>query len=98
MQFALIGYDGTDDEALQRRLAVRERHLALSEEMARDGRLLYGAAILDDAGKMIGSMCFYEFPSRQDLDAYLETEPYVVGKVWQRIEIRPCKTAPVFSK
>ena len=38
-------------------------------------------AILDDAGNMIGSAVFAEFPTREHLDAWLAREPYVRQKV-----------------
>jgi len=68
MQFIVLGYDGTDDKALDRRLAAREAHLKQAKEMFGDRRWLYAAAILDDAGKMIGSMIVCDFPSRQGLE------------------------------
>ena len=96
MQFMVLGYDGTDPEAPQRRLAVRPRHLEISAHLKAQGRQLYGAALLDDAGEMVGSLMVYDFPSRADLDAALEAEPYITGKVWQRVEIQPCRVAPAF--
>ncbi len=65
MQFVLIAYDGTDEGALGRRMAVRESHLKLGKEMHDAGKWLYAAGILDDAGKMIGSMIVCEFASRE---------------------------------
>jgi hypothetical protein len=44
MEFPLIGRDGTDGGALARRLAVRERHLALFDELSRRGYFKYGCA------------------------------------------------------
>ncbi len=38
----------------------------------------------------------FDFPTRQELEEYLKTEPYVTGKVWETIEIKPCKVPPVF--
>lgn len=90
MQFLVIGMDGTDDEAMARRMAVREQHLALGDEMEADGSRWYGASIRDDDGKMIGSFAVMDFPSRQELDAWLELEPYVVGNVWRHIEVHNC--------
>ena len=99
MQFIVLGYDGTDDKALERRLAAREAHLTLAKEMFGDGRWLYAAAILDDAGKMIGSMIVCDFPSRSDLEEqWLKSEPYVIGKVWQRIEVSRAQVAPFCAK
>lgn len=87
----LLGHDGEDDAALDRRLAVRERHLALGDRLAAEGTLLFAAAILDANDTMIGSMLILEFPSRAELDAWLEVEPYVTGDVWREIEISPVR-------
>lgn len=96
MQFLVLGYDGTDDEALARRMAVREAHIALGDKMRDAGEMLYGAAILDDGGKMIGSVLICDFTSREKLDEWLKHEPYVTGNVWQRIEIQHCRVGPSF--
>ncbi len=98
MQFLVMGHDGTDAEALNRRMAARDAHLALGTQMRERGQLLYGVAILNDAQNMIGSVMVADFPSRTELDAWLEIEPYVTGKVWQRIEIRHCRVGPSFVK
>ena len=98
MQFSIVALDGTDEQALPRRLAAREAHLALSAKMANAGTLLHAVALLDDNGKMIGSNMIYEFPSRADLDAYLAQEPYVLGNIWQDITVRPCRVSPSFAK
>jgi uncharacterized protein YciI len=96
MQFMLLAYDGKDDCALSRRLAVREQHLALGNQLVAEGKLLFATAILDTGEKMIGSMLILEFPSRAELDAWLEIEPYVTGDVWREIEILPAKVGPPF--
>ena len=98
MQFQVIAFDYTDAEALTRRMANREAHLKLGDEMKSQGQLLFAAAQLDPSGKMIGSTMIVEFPSRMELDAWLKHEPYVVGKVWEKIDITPCKVGPSFSK
>jgi hypothetical protein len=93
MEFLLIAYDGTDGEAPERRLAVRERHLALFDELSRQGHFKYGCAILDDNQKMVGSMIVCEFASRAELEAlWLSQEPYVLGDVWKRMEIKQIRT------
>lgn len=97
MQFLVIGHDGTDEHALSRRLAVRDAHIALGNKLRDAGKMLYGAAILDDHGKMIGSVLICEFDSRTELDRWLKEEPYVKGDVWKKIEIQPCKIGPSFA-
>jgi uncharacterized protein YciI len=96
MQFLVLGYDGTDKDALNRRLAVREAHIALGDKMRDAGKMLYGAAILDDEEKMVGSVLVCEFENREELDAWLKKEPYVVGNVWKKLEVHPCKVGPSF--
>ncbi len=89
MQFLVIGYDGDDEEAMSRRMAAREAHLQGFRDKVEQGIFLYGSAILDDDGKMIGSMIVCDFPSREALDEqWLRSEPYAVGDVWRRIQIQ----------
>ncbi len=87
MQFIIIAYDGTDRDAQQRRLAVREAHLQSAQKMYESGNLLYAAGIYDDNGILSGSMMIFDFPSRKKLDSWLKTEPYVTGNVWKDIKI-----------
>jgi uncharacterized protein YciI len=97
MQFVVICRDGTDKEALNRRLAVRVPHLELSEQHQKTGKRLLGSALLDDQGQMIGSFIICNFPSRKELDAWFAEDPYVTGKVWQKIEIKPARMGPSFA-
>ncbi|RPI28154.1 MAG: hypothetical protein EHM70_17030 [Chloroflexota bacterium] len=95
MQFLLMGYDGTDEGALERRLAAREDHLKLFRERVDQGKFLFGSALLNDDGKMIGSMIICEFPSREALDEeWLKHEPYMLGSVWKRVEVTRTQVPP----
>jgi len=96
MQFVIIAKDGTDEDALERRMKVREQHIAVADEMVANGSGLIGGAILDDDGKMVGSVKVVNFPSREALDDYLETEPYVTGDVWQSVEVLPFRVGPSY--
>jgi len=98
MQFLLVAHDGTDDGALGRRLASRAEHLALGDAMVAEGTMLYGTAILDDAGRMVGSMIVLELPDRAAVEAWLAREPYVRGGVWERITISACRVGPSFER
>jgi len=95
MQFLLTAYDGTDPEALERRLKVREEHLQKISILKKSGEFLFGGAILNDSGKMIGSMIVYEFPDRESLNTRLKDEPYMNGEVWEKIEIQPFRLARI---
>ena len=95
MQFVLIAYDGTDEGAPGRRQKVRQAHLELGKELHEKGQWLYAAGILDGAGKMIGSMIVCEFASREEMETeWLSREPYIAGKVWQKIDIHRAQVAP----
>ncbi|GGQ27778.1 hypothetical protein GCM10010215_60060 [Streptomyces virginiae] len=96
MQFMLIGRDGTDEGALDRRLAVREAHIALGDKLVAEGRMLFGTALLGDDGNMIGSMLVLDYPSRAELDQWLAVEPYATSGVWEEITITPVRVGPSF--
>jgi len=98
MEFLVIAFDGEDDRATERRLAARPAHLELVSKLTADGKFLYGTAIPDDSERMIGTSLVCEFSSRTQLDAWLEVEPYVTGKVWQRIEVHRCKSGAAFAR
>ncbi len=90
MQFVITAYDGKDPGALERRMAVRQNHLENILKVKETGSVLCAGGILDEAGRMIGSVLVMDFPTREALDAYLAGEPYITGKVWQEIKIEPC--------
>ena len=98
MQFIVLGYDGADEGALERRHAVREEHITLGDKLRAEGKAIFGVAMLDDDGQMIGSVYVMEFENRAELDEWLKVEPYVTGDVWRRIEVIPAKVGPSFIK
>lgn len=95
MQFLLVAYDGTDSGALERRMKVREYHFERINLLKKTGEFLFGGAILDENGKMIGSMIVYDFPDRQSLDESLKGEPYLTEGVWEKTDIRPFRLAKI---
>jgi len=95
MQFLLIAYDGTDPEAFNRRMKSRPEHLDKISFVKKAGQFICGGAILDDSGKMIGSMILYDVPDRETLDRVLQDEPYIYNKVWDKVEIRPFRAAKI---
>jgi uncharacterized protein YciI len=94
-QFVIIAFDGNDAEALTRRLGARPGHLQNVGLLKAKGQFTEGGAMLDNAGNMIGSVMIVSFPSRSDLDEWLKSDPYVTGKVWERTEIWPYRSAKV---
>ena len=83
MQFLIKAYDGPN--MLEKRMEVRPKHL---EGMSRlSEHIICAGGLLDDEGKMKGSAMIMDFDSRSELDAYLAAEPYVLEKVWEKIEV-----------
>jgi len=93
MEFLVTAYDGKDPEAPARRQAARPAHLAGGKKMKEEGRMLFGAALLDADGNMIGSAMLVDFPRREDVDAWLASDPYTTGGVWKEISVVPCRVS-----
>lgn len=93
MEFLVIAHDHTDDEALARRMVVRERHLAAVRSTTESGNMLIGGAILDDEGRMVGSMSVVSFPDKAAFDHWLNNVPYNKNGVWERVEVSPYHVA-----
>lgn len=87
MQFLVKGLDWKDSEAMNRRLAVRENHIALWDKLLESGNMWYWAALIDDEWKMKWSTFIMDFPSEKELQDWLDIEPYVTWWVWKEIEI-----------
>ena len=83
MQFMIKALDGKDK--LAKRMEVRPRHLEGMEKLR--SNIICAGGLLDDEGNMKGSALVLEFDDRAALDAYLQSEPYVVEGVWQKIEV-----------
>lgn len=95
MQFLVIAHDGQD--ASERRLALRDKHLAAANHLRASGNLLYSVALLDDNGQPNGSVEVVQFGSRAALDQWLQQEPFVVGQVWSKVDVTPCRIGPLFA-
>lgn len=94
MQFAVIAHDYKDEKALERRLAVRKEHLKFADKMHKQGKWLYASALLDNDGKMNGTIIFCDYPSEIELrKEWLNDEVYVTGKVWDKVIVRKAKIA-----
>lgn len=94
MQFVIIARDGTDAQSQQRRHNARAAHIENTERHML--HMVMGAATLDECENMNGSVMIVEFPSREDLDQWLRSEPYVVQGVWKEIEVLSCRIGPSF--
>lgn len=95
MPLLLIAHDKPN--ALARRMEARQAHMDKLAPLKASGQVLYAAALLDDKGDMAGSMIVFDLP-REEVDAYIKAEPYVLGDVWDDIRLTPCRPAPMFAK
>ena len=90
MRYVVLGLDGTDSEALARRLAVRPAHLEAAKPLIDAGVLRYGGPLLDKDGNMNGSIMILDYPSEEALRAeFLSKEPYFTEGVWKTVEVYP---------
>ena len=83
MQFVIKALDGKG--LLEKRMEVRPRHL---ENMGKvNGKVVCAGGLLDDEGKMKGSVMVMDFADKAALDAYLASEPYILEHVWEKVEV-----------
>ena len=94
-QYIICAWDGTDEQTLERRMSVRPDHFDGARKLKANGNFVIGGAMLNDEGKMIGSTMVVQFETKEQLQQWLDTEPYITGKVWEKIDIRPFKVADV---
>jgi hypothetical protein len=94
-QFLIHAFDGTDSKALERRMAVRPAHFEYIAELKESGNFVIGGAILDENDKMIGSNVILQFEKESQFEEYLENEPYITGKVWEKINVYRMRVANV---
>ena len=83
MQFIIRAYDG--EGMLAKRMEVRPRHLEGIERIRE--HVICAGGLLDEEGKMKGSVLIMEYENREQLDKYLANEPYVQEHLWEKIEV-----------
>ncbi|WP_316739014.1 YciI family protein [Pedobacter aquatilis] len=92
-QYLITAMDYTHPEAPGNRARVRPAHLENMRQYKDDGNLISAGAILDEQGGMIGSALIMQFETREALDDYLHNDPYILEKVWEKVDIKPFKVA-----
>lgn len=94
-QYLITAYDYTDEGALQRRMNVRPHHLDKIRELKATNNYVVGGAMLSEEGKMLGSSMILQFENEEELDAWKQSEPYILQKIWESVDIKPFKVAEV---
>ncbi|MBW4889703.1 hypothetical protein KXQ82_08245 [Mucilaginibacter sp. HMF5004] len=92
-QYIITGYDHTDEGAQKRRADVRPHHLDGARELKANNNYVMGGAILDDEGKMIGSVMVLQFETEEELEAWKMKEIYITAGVWETVDVKPFKVA-----
>ena len=83
MQFVITAYDGAG--MLAKRMEVRPLHLEGMKRLKE--HLIAAGGLLDDEGKLKGSVLIMEFLNREEVDEYLANEIYVKEHVWEKIAV-----------
>ncbi|KAJ6454700.1 hypothetical protein C8R45DRAFT_1037749 [Mycena sanguinolenta] len=103
-KFVVYALDKTDEGALERRLAVRPKHLEKASTLISDGVIRVGGALLSPESitggekKIVGSCMIYEAESLETVKALVESDIYYTSGVWdpERLVILPFVAATPF--
>lgn len=91
-----VAMDGTDEEAVARRMAARPAHMARVGPAAERGELTLGCAVLDAPdGRMIGSVAVTAHATDQAARRFWNDDPYVTDGVWRDLRIWGTRLAPL---
>lgn len=95
MLYVISGQDV--EHSLEKRLAVRDRHLERLHELQAQGRLLLAgpcpAIDSEDPGSagFTGSLIVAEFNSMEEARHWANADPYIEAGVYEHISIKPFK-------
>ncbi|MGF1714028.1 YciI family protein [Photobacterium chitinilyticum] len=85
------------ENSLERRLSVREKHLARLKELQEQGRLLVAGPMpaidSDNPGEagFTGSTVIAEFNSLADAKTWADADPYIEAGVYDNVTVKPFK-------
>ena len=93
MQYLVIAYD--NEGALEKRLEVRDVHVESAKKLMSEGKIVQAGALIEDE-KMVGSTLMIDFETEDEINEWLENEPYVQNGVWnmEEFQIVPVKLLP----
>lgn len=95
-QYIITAHDDlTDPFSLERRMEVRPLHLQGAASLRASNNFIIGGAFLDEHGRMTGSVMIVQFETEEELQEWLRNEPYITGKVWHTVEVKPFRVADV---
>ena len=94
-QYVIVAHDGKDEEAASRRMAARPAHLEGARALKAANRYVTGGAILDEEGRMKGSVMILQFETEEAFREWYANEPYILQGVWKSIETSHFRVAEV---
>ncbi|TAK00033.1 MAG: hypothetical protein EPO39_16105 [Candidatus Manganitrophaceae bacterium] len=83
MRFVMIGLDGPKGAELRKQL--RPSHLERLEALAAKKRLILAGPFADKTGSLI----VFDADSSEEAIVWAEADPYVLGGVFSRYEVKP---------
>jgi len=79
----------------ERRAAARAAHFERVSALAEDGTLACGGALLDAAGRMVGSLAVTRHATVAEARDFWAEDPYVTQGVWGEMRLFPTRFAPL---
>lgn len=85
------------ENSLERRMSVREKHLARLKDLQGQGRLLVAGPMpaidSENPGEVgfTGSTVIAEFDSLDDAKAWADADPYIEAGVYEKVIVKPFK-------
>ncbi|HIF9316349.1 TPA: YciI family protein [Photobacterium damselae] len=85
------------ENSLERRMSVREKHLARLKDLQNEGRLLVAGPMptIDDENPgeagFTGSTVIADFASLEDAQAWADADPYIDAGVYEKVIVKPFK-------
>jgi uncharacterized protein len=83
MKFVILGKDGP--EGAKKRPIYRSAHLQRLEAWARQGKIILAGPLTDQTGSLI----VVEAESLEEVQAFVNEDPYAIHGVFQDISIHP---------
>jgi hypothetical protein len=83
MLFVIIGRDGPNGKSL--RPGLRPAHLEHVRRYVPGGHIVLAGPLSDGAG----SMLVVDFETIEDVDAMMKVDPYMMGGVFESVEVHP---------
>ena len=92
----VLAWDVPGDPGVARRDELRAAHTDTITARFHEGSLIFVAESYDAAGVVRGSVILMDCESRASVDAYLQTEPFQSGGLWERVEIHELKVPDMY--